>query len=207
MQNGTVSSEEKIIQKKVEQPICIATEQPQVSRKEVTPKKQQFPKETPRDVHIGEYLETVEKCAGRPLKIEIEQKQVYVSHIETPGKFWIQLAENQQSIVDINSELLDIGVEANSKYLLDGPLIVGQLYSAKHHEFGNCGLISRFLSHINITLFPPRILVSRQGAVRSKQKKCGRIFRRLRRLSDRPDLEYTKTSAISTKHSVHGRSV
>ena len=96
-------------------------------------------------------METVEKCAGSPLKIEIEQKQVYVSHIETPGKFWIQLAENQQSIVDINSELLDIGVETNSKYLLDGPLIVGQLYSAKHHEFGNCGLISRFLSHINIT--------------------------------------------------------
>ena len=91
-------------------------------------------------------METVEKCAGRPLKIEIEQKQVYVSHIETPGKFWIQHAENQQSIVDINSELVDIGVEGNSKYLLDGPLIVGQLYAVKHPEFGNCGLISRFLS-------------------------------------------------------------
>ena len=194
----------------MEQPICYATEQPHVSWKQSTPKKQQFPKETPRDVHTEEYLETVEKCTGNISKIEIGQRagqSVYVSHIETPGKFWIQLAENQQSIVDTNSELLDIGVETNSKYLLDGPLIVGQLYSAKHHEFGNCGLISRFLSHINITLFPPRILVSRQGAVRSRQKKCGRIFRRLRRLSDRPDLQYTKTSAISTKHSVHGRSV
>ena len=145
------------------QPIVSATEQPHVSRKQSTPKKQLFPKEAQQDVQTGY---NYEKCACSPSNIEIGQRQVYVSHIETPGKFWIQHAENQQSIVDINSELVDIGVEGNSKYLLDGPLIVGQLYAVKHPEFGNCGLISRFLS-INITLFTPRILVSRQVAVRS----------------------------------------
>ena len=145
LQNGTVTSEEKIIQKKVKQPICYATEQPHVSRKEVTPKKQIFLKETPRDVHTGEYLDTVEKCADSPSKVEIGQRpgrSVYVSHIESPGKFWIQLVENEQSINDIDSELMDIEIETNSKYLLDGPLIVGQLYAVKHREFGNCHLIS-----------------------------------------------------------------
>ena len=210
MQNAPVSIVEKIIQKKVEQPICYATEQPHVSWKQSTPKKQQFPKETPRDVHTEEYLETVEKCTGNISKIEIGQRagqSVYVSHIETPGKFWIQHAENQQSIVDINSELLDIGIEANSKYLLDGPLVVGQLYSVKHPEFGSSHLITYFLLIINITLFPPRILVSRQVSVRSRKKKCGRIFCRLRRLSDCPDLECTKNTAISSKHSLYGPSV
>ena len=66
---------------------------------------------------------------------------MYVSHIESPGKFWIQLVENEQSINDIDSELMDIEIETNSKYLLDGPLIFGQLYAVKHREFGNCGLI------------------------------------------------------------------
>ena len=190
----------------MEQPICYVTEQPSVSRKQSTPKKQQFPKEAQQDVQTGVNFETLEKCACSSSNIEIGQRQVYVSHIETPGKFWIQHAENQQSITDINSELVDIGVEGNAKYFLDGSLIVGQLYAVKHPEFGNCGLISRFLS-TNITLFTPRILVSRQVAVRSQQKKCGRIFRRLRRLSDRPDLECTKNTAISSKHSLYGPSV
>ena len=129
LQNATVTSEEKIIQKKVEQ---------------LVPKKQIFLKETPRDVHTGEYLETVEKCTDSLSKVEIGQRPgrtAYVSHIESPGKFWIQLVENEQSINDIDSELMDIEIETNSKYLLDGPLIVGQLYAVKHREFGNCGLI------------------------------------------------------------------
>ena len=143
LQNGTITSEEKIRLNKVGQPIVSATEQPHVSRKQSTPKKQLFPKEAQQDVQTGY---NYEKCACSSSNIEIGQRQVYVSHIETPGKFWIQHAENQQSIVDINSELVDIGVEGNAKYFLDGSLIVGQLYAVKHPEFGNCGLISRFLS-------------------------------------------------------------
>ena len=86
----------------------------------------------------GEHLKIVERCTDYSLlKIEIGQKQVYVSHIETPEKFWIQLAENEQSIVDIDVELMEIGMRSDSHYLLDSPPVVGQLYNVKHPEFGN----------------------------------------------------------------------
>ena len=126
------------------------TEQPQVSHcSPASPKKGQFLIEKQWDVNAGDLgtqrcAMTTACCDNSLSKIQPGQKQVYVSHIETPGKFWIQFAENEQYIVGIN-EVLEIGIETNSKYLLDGPPVAGQLYSVKHPEFGNCSLITYFL--------------------------------------------------------------
>ena len=88
---------------------------------------------------IEEHLEITQRGTdNNPLKNEIGQRQVYISHIETPGKFWIQLAENEQYVVDLDSEMMKIGTETDSKYLLEDPPVVGKLYAVKHPEIGNC---------------------------------------------------------------------
>ena len=63
--------------------------------------------------------------------------QVYVSHITTPGEFSVQLAVNEQSIGDIDSQVLQLKIGTEEKYVLDGPPVIGQLYAVRHPEYGN----------------------------------------------------------------------
>ena len=71
-----------------------------------------------------------------PNEGEIPKGCVYVSHIVSPGDFWIQLADDEQAIGDIDHRLVEMGVENSHQYVLNGPPIVGRLYAAKHPEYG-----------------------------------------------------------------------
>jgi hypothetical protein len=66
---------------------------------------------------------------------ETPKGSVYVSHIVSPGDFWIQHVEDEQNIGSFEDGLVEVGT--SNQYLLSGPPIVGgQLYAAKHPEFG-----------------------------------------------------------------------
>ena len=60
---------------------------------------------------------------------------VYVSNIDSQGTFCVQLAENYQTISDMESEMCEN--EMNVKYDLGDPPIFGQLYAAKNYSRGN----------------------------------------------------------------------
>jgi hypothetical protein len=63
----------------------------------------------------------------------------YVSHIVSPGDFWIQHIEDEQNIGVLEDGLVEVGT--SNQYLLSGPPIVGQLYAAKHPEFGKLTIV------------------------------------------------------------------
>jgi hypothetical protein len=71
-----------------------------------------------------------------PPEDEMRKGCVYVSYIVSPGDFWIQLAEDEHAIGDIDRKLVELGVENSHQYFLTGPPIVGKLYAAKHPEYG-----------------------------------------------------------------------
>ena len=70
---------------------------------------------------------------------ETPKGNVYVSHIASPGDFWIQHVEDEQNIGAVEDGLVEVGT--SNQYLLSDPPIVGQLYAAKHPEFGKLTIV------------------------------------------------------------------
>jgi hypothetical protein len=77
----------------------------------------------------------------------MQKGSLYVSHIVSPGDFWVQLAEDAPSIGDIDQRLVEMGIEHSSQYVLLGPPVVGKLYAAKHPEFGRLMIVSYSFTH------------------------------------------------------------
>ena len=71
---------------------------------------------------------------------ETPKGSFYVSHIVSPGDFWIQHIEDEQNIGALEDGLVEVGT--SNQYLLSGPPIVGQLYAAKHPEFGKLTIVN-----------------------------------------------------------------
>ncbi|KAI9557952.1 hypothetical protein GHT06_014704 [Daphnia sinensis] len=64
------------------------------------------------------------------------QGNVYVSYVASPGDFWMQKIEDAQTIGDVDNQLSDSNIDTSPKYELNEPPVVGNLYAAKHHDFG-----------------------------------------------------------------------
>lgn len=112
-----------------EPPVSEETEESQVD--EETPSNEEM-------ALLGVKSEVFSHPSSSPARDSLEE--VYVSHVTSPGEFWIQRADNEQSIGDIDSQLVEMGIETDSKYQLEEPPVVGQLYAVKHPEFGNCAI-------------------------------------------------------------------
>uniref|UniRef100_A0A0P6EK20 Tudor domain-containing protein n=1 Tax=Daphnia magna TaxID=35525 RepID=A0A0P6EK20_9CRUS len=66
----------------------------------------------------------------------VPKGNVYVSYVMSPGDFWMQKTDDEQTIGDVDNSLTDLNLDTSSKYELNEPPVVGNLYAAKHHDFG-----------------------------------------------------------------------